>query len=181
MELSNPPVQATGRQHRLEIVYRPIDELKPNPHNPRRHPPKKIKQLAGSIKAFGFWTPALVDGADNVIAGHARILACREMGWTEIPTIPVEGLSEVKRRALMLADNRLAENAKWDDRLLAEQLKELSLAEINFNIEAIGFEMGEIDFRIAELDGKPVGPVGPIGADTSVPLAPQFVAQGCRV
>lgn len=111
--------------NRLEIRYRRIDDLIPSPQNARLHSRKQIKQLAGSIDAFGFWVPALVDEHGNVIAGHARILACRELGWTEIPTIPVEGLSDQKRRALMIADNRLAENAKWDDRLLAEQLKEL--------------------------------------------------------
>ena len=138
--------------NRLHIQYRRIDDLIANPRNARLHTRKQIKQLAGSIDAFGFWVPALVDEHANVIAGHARILACRELGWTEIPTIPVEGLSDDKRRALMIADNRLAENAKWDDRLLAEQLKELSLAELDFKVEAIGFEIGEIDVRIASLD-----------------------------
>jgi DNA modification methylase len=89
-----------------------------------------------------------------VIAGHGRILACRELDWSEIPTIPL-GLSEDKSRALMIADNRLAENATWDERLLAEQLQDLTLAELDFSIEVIGFEMGEIDLRITGLEGEP--------------------------
>ena len=145
------------QEKRLEIRYQRIDNLKPAPHNPRRHTRKQIKQLARSIETFGFTFPALVDEESNVIAGHGRILACRELGWSEIPTIPLEGLSEAKRRALMIADNRLAENAEWDDRLLAQQLKDLSLAELDFSIEAIGFEMGEIDLRISGLDGEVPG------------------------
>ena len=111
---------------RLEIVYRPIAELKLDPRNPRHHSRKQIRQLARSIETFGFTVPALVDGTGNVIAGHGRILACRELGWPEIPTIPLDPLSEAKRRALMIADNRLAENASWDERLLGEQLRDLS-------------------------------------------------------
>jgi DNA modification methylase len=158
-DVENPPASAAGRHKpRLEVVYRRIEELKLDPRNPRRHSRKQIKQLACSIASFGFTVPALVDHANNVIAGHGRILACQELGWSEIPTIVLEGLSEAKRHALMIADNRLAETAEWDDRLLAEQLKGLSLAELDFSLEVIGFDMGEIDFRIAELDGKPLGP-----------------------
>jgi DNA modification methylase len=146
---------AEKRPRRLEIVYRRIDELKPDPRNPRDHTKKQIKQLKGSIGTFGFTVPALIDHQDNVIAGHGRIEACRELGWPEIPTIAIEGLSEAKRHALMIADNRLAENAEWNERLLAEQLKELSLAELDFSIEVIGFEMGEIDLRITGLEGAP--------------------------
>ena len=143
------------QQARLEIRYRRIDELKPDPRNPRQHTRKQIKQLARSIAAFGYTVPALIDDDDNVIAGHCRILACRELGRPEeIPTVVIEGLSEAKRRALMLADNRLAENATWDERLLAEQLRDLSLADLGFSIEVIGFEMGEIDLKIAGLDGE---------------------------
>src|SRR5712671_4339500 len=139
---------------RLEIRYRRIDDLKPDPRNPRQHTRKQIQQLARSIETFGFTVPALVDRDDNVIAGHGRILACRELGWSEIPTVMIDGLSEAKRRALMIADNRLAENAAWDERLLAEQLKDLSLAELDFSLDIIGFEMGEIDLKIAGIEGE---------------------------
>jgi DNA modification methylase len=141
--------------NRLEIVYRRIAELKPDSRNPRHHNRRQIKQLAQSITTFGFTVPALVDRDGNVIAGHGRILACRELGWSEIPTIQIDDLSEAKRRALMIADNRLAENASWNERLLAEQLKDLSLAELDFSIEVIGFEMGEIDLKIAAIEEEP--------------------------
>jgi len=141
----------TTCDHQLQIELRPIDQLKPDPRNPRRHSRKQIKQLARSIETFGFIAPALVDGEGRVIAGHGRILACQELGWSAIPTIRIDGLSEAKRRALMIADNRLAENASWDERLLAENLSDLSLAGLDFSIEVIGFEMGEIDLRITGL------------------------------
>jgi len=149
-----PAAAAEQRRPRLEIVYRRLDELKPDPKNPRHHTKKQIRQLKASIGTFGFTVPALIDHQDNVIAGHGRIEACRELGWSEIPTIAIEGLSEAKRHALMIADNQLAANAEWNERLLAEQLKDLSLAELDFSIEVIGFEMGEIDMRIAGLDGQ---------------------------
>src|SRR5437899_4534246 len=140
--------------NRLEIVYRRIDDLKPDPKNPRQHSKKQIRQLARSIETFDFTVPALVDRDGNVIAGHGRMMACRELGWSEIPTISIDHLSEAKRRALMIADNRLAENASWDERLLAEQLRDLSLVDLDFSIEAIGFDTGEIDIRIAALEGE---------------------------
>src|SRR5438094_3591124 len=150
-----PAESAEQRRPRLKIVYRRLDELKPDPKNPRHHTKKQIKQLKASIGTFGFTVPALIDHQDNVITGDGRIAAGRELGWSEIPTIAIEGLSEAKRHALMIADNQLAANAEWNERLLAEQLKDLSLAELDFSIEVIGFEMGEIDLKIAELDGEP--------------------------
>jgi len=83
----------------------------------------------------------LIDAKRKVIAGHGRIMACKELGWTEVPTISLEHLSEAQARAFMIADNRLTENSVWDDRLLGEQLKELSVLDLEFSLEATGFEM----------------------------------------
>src|SRR3984893_10408099 len=93
--------------------------------------------------------------SSRVIAGHGRLLACRELGITEAPTLRLEHLTPAQARAFMIADNRLTEIASWDDKLLAEELKDLSLLGLDFNIEAIGFEMAEIDLRIASLDEAP--------------------------
>jgi DNA modification methylase len=136
----------------LRIVYRRIDELKPDPANPRRHSPKQVRLIADSIKVFGFVTPVLIDGAGNVIAGHGRLLACPGLGITEVPTLCLDHLSPAQVRAFMIADNRLTEIAVWDDRLLAQQLKDLSVEGLDFNIEVTGFEMGEIDLRIGSLE-----------------------------
>ena len=137
----------------LNIVHRRIDELKPDPANPRRHSKQQIRKIAHSIRAFGFNVPVLIDRENNVVAGHGRLLACAELGWTEVPTLCLDHLTPAQARAFRIADNRLTEISEWDDRLLAEQLKELSLLGLDFNIEVTGFEMGEIDFRIASLEG----------------------------
>jgi ParB-like chromosome segregation protein Spo0J len=138
----------------IAVVYSAIAELKLNPRNPRTHSPKQIGQIAQSIETFGFNVPVLIDGRDNVIAGHGRILACKLLGWTEVPTIRLEHLNEAQAKAFMIADNRLTEIAVWDDRLLAEQLKELSVLNLDFSLEVTGFEMGEIDLRIESLKGE---------------------------
>jgi hypothetical protein len=96
--------------------------------------------------------PVLVDGNSKVIAGHGRVLACKQLGRTEVPTISLEHLTEAQARAFMIADNRLTENSVWDDRLLAEQLKDLSLEDLDFDLEATGFEIGEIDLSIESLN-----------------------------
>ena len=139
----------------MSIVYRAIDQLKPDPANPRRHSKKQIRQIANSIKAFGFNVPVLVDADLNVIAGHGRLAAGRELGMTEVPTLCLDHLTPAQARAFMIADNRLTEIATWDDRLLAQQLNDLSLLGLDFSIEVTGFEMGEIDLRIASLEEMP--------------------------
>jgi DNA modification methylase len=143
------------RRLKLIIVYRQIDELKPNPANPRHHSKKQIQQIAASIDAFGFNVPVLIDREGNVIAGHGRLWASRELGWTEVPTLCLDHLSPEQARAFMITDNKLTENADWNDRLLAQQLKDLSLLGLDFSLEITGFEMGEIDLRIASLGDLP--------------------------
>jgi DNA modification methylase len=142
-------------QRSLEIIFRPRAELKPDPANPRQHSRKQIKQIAKSISTFGFNVPVLVDAELNVIAGHGRLLACGELGMDEVPTLRLDHLTPAQARAFRIADNKLTENATWDDRLLAEQLRDLSLSGLDFDIEVTGFEMGEIDLRIASLEDTP--------------------------
>jgi DNA modification methylase len=156
----------------LEITYRLVDGLKPDPANPRRHSKKQVRQIANSIETFGFNVPVLIDRDNNVIAGHGRLLACRELGWTEVPTLCLDHLTSAQARAFMIADNRLSEIAAWDDRLLAQQLKDLSLLGLDFNLEVIGFEMGEIDLRIASLEDVPDRADDPADAVPEVPAGP---------
>jgi DNA modification methylase len=144
-----------GVPDRMSVTYRRIGELKPDPANPRRHSNKQIRQIANSIKAFGFNVPILIDRDDNVIGGHGRLAACRELDVTEVPTLCLDHLSPEQARAFRIADNRLTEIAVWDDRLLAQQLKDLSLLGLDFSIEVTGFETGEIDLRIASLEDLP--------------------------
>ena len=135
----------------LSVDYVPIVQLKPDPKNARVHSKKQIRQIAKSIESFGFNVPILIDSNFEVIAGHGRVLAAKHLGLTEVPTIRLDHLTEAQRRAFMIADNRLTEITVWDDRLLAEQLKELASVDLDFDIEATGFDLGEIDFRIESL------------------------------
>jgi DNA modification methylase len=139
----------------LKIVYRRIEELKPDPANARRHNKKQTRQIANSIETFGFNVPILIDRDGNVIAGHGRLLAARELGMTEVPTLCLDHLTPAQVRAFTIADNRLTELATWDDRMLAQQLKDLSLIGLDFSLEVTGFEMAEIDLRILSLENRP--------------------------
>jgi len=144
--------EAPGLASRMSIIYRAIDQLKPDPANPHRHSTKQIRQIANSISVFDFNVPILIDRQDNIIAGHGRLLACRELGMTEVPTLCLDHLTRAQARVFMIAENKLVENADWDDQLLAQQLKELSLIGLDFSLELTGFEMGEIDLRIQSLE-----------------------------
>jgi DNA modification methylase len=102
-------------------------------------------------RAFGFNVPVLINAQSKVVAGHGRILACVQLGWQEVPTIALEHLSAAQAQAFLIADNKLTENASWDEQLLAQQLQALCAAELDFSIEAIGFEAAEIDMLIENL------------------------------
>ena len=109
----------------LEVVYWPIEKLIPFIRNPRTHSEEQVAQIAASIQAFGWTNPILVDPDATIIAGHARVLAARKLGMAEVPVIVLDHLSPAQRRALVLADNRLALNAGWDEELLQAELLEL--------------------------------------------------------
>ncbi len=133
---------------RLTIQQRQIDTLRLDPRNPREHSKKQIAQIAESIRAFGFNVPVLIDDDNKIIAGHGRVLACQLLDISEVPTICLSHLSPEQVRAFIIADNKLTENATWNEILLGEQLKSLSEIDLNFSLEATGFEMGEIDVLI---------------------------------
>lgn len=173
--LSNAADRAGSR---IAVVYRAISELKLDPRNPRTHSPRQLRQIARSIEAFGFNVPVLVDGNDKVVAGHGRILACRFLGWIQVPTIRLDHLSEFQARAFMIADNRLTENSVWNEQLLSEQMKELSELVLDFSLEAIGFEMGEIDLRIESLKADRNDERDPADCFDNVPTGPPVCRPG---
>ena len=135
--------------HPLKIVLKDPTQLLRRDHNPRIHPRQQIKQIAASIEEFGFVSPVLVDGSDGIIAGHARVEAAKLLGMGDIPTLCVEHLTPSQIRAYVIADNRLAELAGWDRKLLALELQELSV-EPSFDVAVTGFETAEIDILIGE-------------------------------
>ena len=127
----------------LIVERRSIDRLIPYIRNARTHTEEQVAQVAASIVEFGWTNPILV-GADGVIiAGHARLLAARKLGMTEVPVIVLDHLTETQRRALVLADNRLALNAGWDEEMLRVELE--SLQEDGFNLDIVGFTDEEIE------------------------------------
>lgn len=142
---------ARGVTPPLTTTQRPIRELRPDPRNPRIHSRKQIRQIAQSIEAFGFNVPVLIDAQNRVIAGHGRLKACELLGWTEVPSICLDHLSEAQVKAFLIADNKLTENATWDQRLLGESLLELSGQDLTFSLETTGFDMAEIDLLIEGL------------------------------
>src|SRR5581483_4924965 len=113
------------------IVFKNPHDLKPRASNPRTHSNKQIQQIADSIKAFGFQNPILVDAENGIVAGHGRAEAAKLLGMTDVPTLEVTGMTPPQIRAYVIADNKIAENAGWDNKLLAIELKELS-ANIDF-------------------------------------------------
>jgi hypothetical protein len=170
--MSKTPDRSERRKERLEIVYRAIDEMTPDPANSRQHSKKQILKLANSIETFGFNVPVLVDAELNVIAGHGRLAACRALDLAQVPTLCLDHLSPAQLRAFMIADNRLTELATWDDRLLAQHLQDLSLSGLDFSLEVTGFEMAEIDLRIASLGNLPAPDDDPIDAPPKQPADP---------
>ena len=139
----------------LEVTYLRTTSLKPDPRNPRVHSDKQIRQIAQSIESFGFNVPLLIDDQQKVIAGHGRLLAARKIGWDTVPAIKLGHLTESQRMAFLIADNRLTENSSWDERMLGEELKILSELKLDFDLEAIGFEVAEIDLLIDGLNTVP--------------------------
>src|ERR1700730_7221886 len=169
---STSPGHCSNRNANLKIVYRRIDTLQPDPSNPRRHSKKQIGQIAESIKGFGFIVPILIDRDGKIIAGHGRVLAARMLDIIEVPTLCLDHLTPAQARAFMIADNRLTEIATWDDQLLAQQLKGLSLEGLDFSLEVTGFEMGEIDLRINSLEEKPAQDADPADVLGESPAGP---------
>ena len=174
----NSPEFRSTSSPTLNIIHRRTEELKPDPGNPRHHTKKHIRQIAQSIKTFGFNIPIVVDRGLKIICGYGRYLAALLLGKTEVPTLCLDHLTPQQARAFMIADNRLSELSIWDDRLLAEQLKELSLVGLDFDIEVTGFEMGEIDLRIASLDTPPERDDDPADVVPTVPDGPAVSKPG---
>ena len=152
-ESSEPTPTTSERQ--LSVEYKSINSLKPYPGNPRTHPKKQIRQIARSIEEYGFTNPILVDGTDWIIAGHARFEAAKLLGLEKIPTIQIDHPNEEQKRALRIADNKIAENAAWDMDILAIELQSLIEIDADFDITMTGFETPEIDLIIKSLsDGE---------------------------
>jgi DNA modification methylase len=138
----------------LEVTYRDIETLKPYPRNTRTHSRKQIRQIAESIRAFGFTNPILIGEDGEIIAGHGRLQAAGEVGIKRVPTISLKDMTAAQKRAYAIADNRLAEVAGWDRDLLAVELQYINELEIDFDLTITGFETVEIDMMFESLGSE---------------------------
>ena len=119
-----------------------IERVFPYANNSRTHSDEQVSQIAASMKEWGWTNPILVDEQGQIIAGHGRVLAARKLGLSEVPVVIAEGWSEAKKKAYVIADNKLALNAGWDENLLRLEIDELK--SLNFDLELIGFTSNEL-------------------------------------
>src|ERR1700694_5987191 len=143
----------------LEIQYVSPDRLRPYPGNARSHSRKQLKLIADSIKRFGFTNPILVTNDFEVVAGHGRLQAAKSLGLQLVPVVALSSLSEADKKALIIADNRIAELAGWDRDILAIEYQ--GLHDLQFDdIEITGFSLGAIDLILDEASEKNTGEPG---------------------
>lgn len=128
----------------LRIEHVPVLQLQPRKQNPRVHSKKQIRQIAASIKQFGFNNPVLIDRRGEILAGHGRVEAAKILGLQSVPVLRIQHLTEEQKRAFLIADNKIAQNAGWDLEMLALDFKELSKLELSFDLEITGFDANEI-------------------------------------
>lgn len=140
---------------KIKIEYRKPSELTGYKKNARIHDEQQIGQIIDSIAEFGFTNPMLVDETGEIIAGHGRLAAALEMELDRVPVIVLRGLTDEQKRAYVIADNKLALNARWDENLLSLEMSELS--ELNFDLTLTGFNDTEIAMRIEDGVDDPLG------------------------
>ncbi|PAY06840.1 DNA methylase N-4 [Bradyrhizobium sp. UFLA03-84] len=154
----------------IHIQYRAVADLLLDARNPRQHSNRQVNQLADSIREFGFVMPIVTDDKGNVIVGHGRVLAAQKLGMPKIPVVEIRHLSAAQLKALRIADNKLALNAHWDERLLGESLLELKELDQDFDLSVTGFTLPEIDLTIQKLSEVPVEDSEDTSAVTGVPV-----------
>jgi DNA modification methylase len=156
-----------------DVRYVATSTLKLNPRNARTHSKKKIIQVANSILHFGITYPWLIDEDGNIICGNAKYLAALQLGLKEVPVIVMSGLSSAEKRALALADNKIAANAGWDRAILAAELGELAtlLPEFNLTIEITGFEAAEIDSLMCDFVDPELDPADAVPQVENLPIS----------
>ncbi len=134
-----------------EYAVRDIEQLIPYARNSRTHSDEQVAQIAASIRAFGFTNPVLIDEDGGIIAGHGRVMAARKLAMTEVPVLVLAGLSETQKRAYIIADNKIALNAGWDDGMLQIELEALSDAD--FDLDILGFSDDELGIFLGGTGG----------------------------
>lgn len=149
---------------KLKIQYKPIQDLIPYARNSRTHSDAQVAQIAASIKEFGWTNPVLLDGENGIIAGHGRVMAAHKLGETEVPTIELSHMDENQKRAYIIADNKLALNAGWDNEMLMLEVKDLKDA---------GYDLGLTGFSLDELEELNPTVVEGLVDEDEAPAVPQ--------
>jgi DNA modification methylase len=152
----------------IQIQYRPVGDLGLDPRNPRQHSQRQVDQIADSIREFGFITPVVIDDTARVVVGHARVLAAKKLDMPLIPVVEIKHLSKAQLKAFRIADNKLGQNAHWDERLLAENFLELKELDRDFDLSVTGFSLSEIDLAIQKLSEPVVEEIDDAGSETGV-------------
>ena len=134
----------------MKVTHKKVTELIPYVNNSRTHSDEQVAQIAASIKEFGWTNPILVDGKNGIIAGHGRLLAARKLGHKEVPTIELSELTEAQKRAYVIADNKLALNAGWDDEVLKLEIAHLN--SLDFDLTLLGFDKIELAKMFDEVE-----------------------------
>lgn len=147
----NTRIRTNVRPGVFQIDYRRIETLAFDTRNPRQHPHKQVQQIADSIREFGFITPVVVDDKNQIVIGHGRTLAAKLLGMNKVPVIEIKHLSPAQLKALRIADNKIASNAHWDERLLGEEFDALQSIDLDFKLEITGFSAPEIDLMVQDL------------------------------
>ncbi len=152
----------------MKITMTPVGDLAPYAANARTHTDEQIAQIVASIEEFGFTNPILAGSDGVIIAGHGRLLAAQRLGLDKVPVITLDHLSEAQRRALVIADNKIAENAGWDEDLLRAELQ--ALQEMDFDLDLVGFSDAELDDLLGDLEAEALGEVE---GEDDVPETPE--------
>jgi ParB-like chromosome segregation protein Spo0J len=142
-----------SKNNNTKIERIKVADLIPYAKNSRTHTAEQVAQIAGSIKEFGFTNPVLIDDDNGIIAGHGRVLAAQKLGSPEVPCIRLSHLSETQKRAYVIADNKLAMNAGWDDEMLSLEIKDLK--DLDFDLDLVGFSPWELESKpLGEINGS---------------------------
>jgi ParB-like chromosome segregation protein Spo0J len=126
----------------------PISALRSYARNARKHSRKQVRQIAASIERFGFTNPVLINDDNQILCGHGRVEAAKLLNFESVPTLRLSHLNETERRAYILADNKLVQNAGWDREVLAIELQ--GLIDLDFDVEVAGFSLAEVDLVLEE-------------------------------
>src|SRR3954447_2584248 len=142
---------------KIQLEFISTNALRPWPRNAPTHSRKQVRQIADSIRRFGFTNPVLVDRENTILAGHGRVAAAELLTMSEVPCLRIESMTHAEKQAYVIADNKLALNAGWDEEILAEELKALSNLDLDFDLTITGFATAEIDSLVDGLIPEEAG------------------------